>query len=254
MLPRVCTQCEFGTLFSSTPGPASYSQGGPGVVPAPYSSSGGGGGGGYAGPLRVEQWGSVDARAMRYVIVAAILSAISYPVGIALTIALGGTLTYAITGLTGYIGLGAGDLIALLVVSGVFTATSFALYGRAFQTLTPKDQGLRTPSVLAWVAIVGGVILLTGDGIQDWSVHDTGLVVPAEITLGIGALIFVVGVLVGIWLGLWRLGSRYGRVLFKVGMVLTIVPFVGGILILVAAWEVRKLASRGGPPSAWPVG
>ena len=68
----------------------------------------------------------------------------------------------------------------------------------------------------------------------------------------LGALLALIG-LIGIWLGLWRLGTRYDTVLFKVGMVLSIFPYinlVGYILIIIAAWGVRKRAMARSAPGA----
>ncbi len=58
----------------------------------------------------------------------------------------------------------------------------------------------------------------------------------------IGGLIALVGVLGGVLLGVWRLGTRYDETLFKVGAIFVIIPFLNilaPILILIAASQVR---------------
>jgi hypothetical protein len=65
------------------------------------------------------------------------------------------------------------------------------------------------------------------------------------LTLGvvvIGAILAFIGEIGGVVLGLWRVGTRYGETVIKVGAIFTVIPLlstVAPILILVGALEVK---------------
>ena len=127
---------------------------------------------------------------------------------------------------------------------------------------------MRTPATLALLAIIGAVLVFAGllwilGQAHQWfqcaagvtpiptSCVSVGPLVGAAGLVVVGAIVYVVG-LIGIWLGLWRLGTRYNTSLFKIGMVLIIFPFldiVGFILIIVAARDARSRAMARGKPA-----
>ena len=219
-----------------------------------------------------EPWGPVDAGSMRWILLAAILGFVAYAVTIALPAIMGIALSNLnTTGLHAFSTTVVSALIAVAAVAGAFSALQYFLYGRAFAALAPNDRRFRTPARLSWVAIAGVIIAI---GAVAWVLYlfggivscaagvvpipsscispYTGRLIGAAGIALLGALLTLIG-LIGIWLGLWRLGTRYDAVLFKVGMVLSIFPYinlVGYILIIIAAWGVRQRAMARSAPGA----
>ena len=159
------------------------------------------------------------------------------------------------------ISLGVPGLLALYL--GVVTAVTIVellLLRFAFHTLSEVDREFSTPSTLTILALIGlplaiaGVALVLVALVQDLSCINSSTLSGASCISGdfwaglglalLGGVLALVGY-IGILIGIWRLGTRYDNVLFKVGAILTIIPYasiVGQILILVAATqEIGKL-------------
>ncbi len=199
---------------------------------------------------------------MGWALLAAILGFIAVIISIALPyvdrVSVADASGFGIKVLTGAV---VNALLVLVVVAGALALVQYLLFGRSFATLASVDPRFRTPSRLSWVAVVGIAIAI---GSAAWILYQAGqlaacanyvtpipsscihvgpLVAGAGL-IAVGAILALVGI-IGIWLGLWRLGTRYGTVLFKIGMVLSIFPYlnlIGTILIFIAAWNVRKRA------------
>ena len=158
-------------------------------------------------------------------------------------------------------------VITVIAVSATVEAVGLYLYRSAFVTLAPVDRRFSTPGALALVAIVGlvlavlGVCLLlialyhavqcagSGNPVTQACLF-TGTFWASLALLAVGGIVAVVG-LIGVLLGIWRLGTRYRQSLFKVGAVLLIFPYlnlVGAILI----WAGARSAHREGEPYAFP--
>ncbi len=75
-----------------------------------------------------------------------------------------------------------------------------------------------------------------------------GSIIVYGLVAGVGGLMALIGVIGGVLLGVWRLGSRYNETLFKVGAILVIIPLLNilaPVLILLAASQVRGRLGRG---------
>jgi len=60
--------------------------------------------------------------------------------------------------------------------------------------------------------------------------------------MALGGLLALIGMVGGLILGVWKLGTRYGETLFKIGAILFIIPVanvLAPILVLLAAIQVR---------------
>ncbi len=65
--------------------------------------------------------------------------------------------------------------------------------------------------------------------------------------LGIGGLLAIIGVIGGLVLGLWRVGSRYNQTIIKIGAIFEIIPalnIVAPILIVLGAMEAKNSLPR----------
>lgn len=156
----------------------------------------------------------------------------------------------------------------LLTVGVALTMAELWFYRRAFLALAGGDPRFRTPSRLVLLALISiAIVVVAAFGffaIVYQAVVCSGAGNPiSTVCVNVGALLAflvvllccVVGLVVGyigLLVGIWRLGTRYGEDMFKVGAVLLIFPvlnFVGAILILVAARSAAaRLPSRGGVP------
>jgi Protein of unknown function (DUF973)/zinc-ribbon domain len=131
--------------------------------------------------------------------------------------------TTAATGVLGIIGLIIG-IVALLKVRA------------AFKNLTTIDREFSTPAKLVLVFFIGLIffILLFVAGIAlvfaaSASGATSGSVLAGLAAVGLfavlGIICFIVGA-IGVILGLWRAGNRYGEDMIKIGGILYIIPVV----------------------------
>jgi hypothetical protein len=160
------------------------------------------------------------------------------------------------------------DLEVLAVVSVALSITSFYFLRSAFARVAPVDEELRTPSSLALVAIVGYVIVVLGLLVliqalvvtlncvgatrpAPSSCLDAGLLFEGLGVIVLGGILAIIGV-IGIVIGVWRLGTRYKEDLLHVGAVLSIIPLlnvVGQVLIFYGAYKVRQRLGGPGRPA-----
>ena len=158
--------------------------------------------------------------------------------------------------------------VLLFGVAGVFVFIELVLFRFAFHDQAGVDRRFSTPATLALLALIGIILVLVGAGLVIGGLYQavhcagagnplTRACLPVGLFFGgvalllIGALVALVG-FIGILIGIWRLGTRYDEVLFKVGAILLIIPFVnlvGAILILIGAHSSRrKIESPTGVP------
>jgi hypothetical protein len=213
-------------------------------------------------PLSGEPLGLPDRTALSRVEFAAILSLVGVIFGLAVSAVtnLGG-LVSATTGSSGVVVRlpPVALLVGVVVTSVAVELAGLFFYRTAFRTLAPVDRRFSTPSGLALVAIVGLVLAVLGVGLFLAALYEavhcvgagnpitqaclfTGTFYGGTALLAIGAIVAVVGY-IGVLVGIWRLGSRYERSLFKVGAILLLIPYlnlVGAILIWAGARGARR--------------
>ncbi len=158
-------------------------------------------------------------------------------------------------------------LVALAGAGVVLTLLELWLYRQAFRTLSHDDPTFRTPANLTLLALVALLVIVVvavallaviyqavvcaGPGNTVYaSCINEGAVLGLVLLLGAVAIVFLVGY-IGLLIGVWRLGTRYGETMFKVGAVLLIIPLlnvVALILILLAARSARERLRAGSSP------
>ena len=149
-------------------------------------------------------------------------------------------------------------VVFLMGLIGVVTLTL------GFRDLGKVDrQRFSVPSTLMLV-LIGGVLVVTAGMVPLFnSIPNVLATVPSTpgttpsaaflaamgslfldlVLLGLGGLLVLVGVIGGMILGLWRLGSRYDETLLKVGAIFMIIPLLdifAPVLILIGAYQARE--------------
>lgn len=221
------------------------------VIVVPYSSE--------MGPLPPENLSAVDARAMEMATLASVIGLVAVIATYILPYAFGASVfgvSYSTSHLPAQSAFA--GLIALTVVGGAISCVQFWFWRKAFKPIAEHDPGLKTPAGLSLLAIIGAAMVIAGLAwllgvLSQWVQCANGVTpIPTNcITFGpaigalallvIGGIIAFVG-LIGIWLGLWRFGTRYKESMFKIGMFCIIFPFIdiaGFILLILAARAVR---------------
>jgi len=162
------------------------------------------------------------------------------------------------------------DLTGLYLLAGVglggvvFTLLELWFFRKAFRTLARQDQKFSTPATLVFVAFVAVLIIVgaamgtfvllyqsvlcAGSGhVITSTCFDAGTIFALAGVFLLGAVVLLVGY-IGLVIGVWRLGTRYGEGMFKIGAILLIIPFlniVGSVFILVAARSASAKARSG---------
>lgn len=151
-----------------------------------------------------------------------------------------------------------------LAVLGVLLVLELAFLRYGLRSLSEVDPRFSTPSRFSLLALIGLPLVVGAAAILLYLVSQasqcagtgplTGSCLPVTSLLWTAALLFValivglVGYIVGILLGIWRMGTRYRNDLFKVGAILLIFPylsFVGWILVLVGSFQVEHRPPTG---------
>jgi uncharacterized membrane protein len=160
--------------------------------------------------------------------------------------------------------------VPLLIAIGVFAAVYLLIYRSAFENLSTVDDRFRTPRLLVSVAIAGVLVVLVGIGLLLETLRQAAEcagagnpIHPACISMSalsgavgllvVGAILALLGA-IGLLLGIWRVGSRYDRDLFKVGAILLIIPYVnlvGYALILWESHSVQRTLETAGTPAGF---
>jgi uncharacterized protein DUF973 len=219
---------------------------------------------------------SADVRAMEYVATAAVLAIVGY-----LLSTIGGFVwgVNAVTGppsytcnqatntcsLTGLALTEVAGLFGLVVVGVILGILSLLKYRAGFRALAPADRRFRSPGRGATLALFGITLVLIGyvflfafvanvygscasgsyascSGTLNAS---AGLLGAALGFLVIGAILGLIGLIL-VLMGIWRLGQRYNESMFKIGAVLTIIPWVnivGAFLIYLGTRHARERLS-----------
>jgi uncharacterized protein DUF973/zinc ribbon protein len=163
-------------------------------------------------------------------------------------------------------------ILAALAGAGiVLTLTQIWLYRGAFRTLARNDPRFSTPASLSLLAFVALLIIIAlaaalidlvyqavvcagaGNPITSACIN-AGSILGLVVLIGVTAIVFLVGY-IGLLIGIWRLGTRYGDGKFKIGAVFLILPFlnlVGLVLILIASNSAKGRLQSG--PSSLPFG
>lgn len=156
--------------------------------------------------------------------------------------------------------------VVLLIAIGSLDLAEIFLFRSAFRDLSYSDVRFSTPTSLALVAFFGLLLVFIALAVFLDALYSavacagSGMPIPSSCLLtstfwaglaliAVGGLIALVGY-IGVLIGIWRLGTRYGTPAFKVGAILLIIPYlsvVGAILILIAARSSRRTFGTAGP-------
>lgn len=216
-----------------------------------------------------------DLRALMWIEWAVILSLVSSAVSIAVDLSAG--LTRLVSATTTPAGTtvtlpSPWIFVALLGVGGVLGFVEVVLFRVALHDQAGVDRRFSTPATLALLALIGVIFALIGAGLVIGGLYQavacvgagaplTRACIPFGLFFGgialllIGAIVAIVG-FIGILIGIWRFGTRYDDVMFKIGAILLIFPFVnlaGAILILIGARSARRKV-EGSPGVTVPMG
>jgi len=139
-----------------------------------------------------------------------------------------------------------------------------------FRELREVDRpAFSLPSTLMILMVVGGIITVVGvvpflSGISNIiaqaptstsaapSAAFFSAIAPFFFALtlfAIGGLLAFIGLIAGLILGLWRVGSRYDQTIIKLGAIFAIIPVLdiaAPVLVIVGAQQARRKVSSGG--------
>jgi len=180
----------------------------------------------------------------------------------------GSTIPGWITPNTLYIAVG---MLAGGFVIGIISYIFFFLGFRAVKKGAP-DFG--APTTLVMIGLIGfimdalGLIIIVGTIVSAINNATSGTITQGSASLdlsaiiggialiGLGSILALVGV-IGLILGNWRAGARYGQSTLKIGAILTIIPYVslvGYILLLVGYMQAGKKLESGWIPMGMGMG
>jgi len=142
----------------------------------------------------------------------------------------------------------AGVLLGLTAVFGLLVIVRLR---SAFRTLSEISSDFSTPSTLASLAFLGVVLLAVGSALVLGALHQaidcagagnpltSGCLFTSLFWAGlgpglVGAVVALVG-LIGILIGIWRLGNRFSDAWYKVAAILLILPLasIAGEVLLI---------------------
>ncbi|MFY9716707.1 MAG: DUF973 family protein [Thermoplasmata archaeon] len=159
--------------------------------------------------------------------------------------------------------------VALMAGGLVLGILSYIFFFLGFRAVKRGAPDFGAPTTLMVVGLVGylmavlGIVVIIGTILSAINSAAAGSVTPGNASLdisallsgialiGLGAILGLIGV-IGLVLGNWRAGSRYGESTLKVGAILTILPYVsivGYILLLVGYIKAGTKLRTGGIPS-----
>jgi len=224
--------------------------------PLPYATAPSWGPGYAAAPPNREE----DAAALRWIEIASVVGLISAIASIVLLLGFGGALVTVSGGGTSTQIAPATSWAPFLAVSAAIAVAYLYLYRRAFELFARRgEEQFKIPRLFVLFAMIAVVLLFTGAGLLLEAVREaiqcagTSSPIPASCFnggyLGGGVAALIVGVILGILgvigllLGIWRIGTRFDRDLFKAAAILLIIPYVsvvGYVLLLWAAHSTRE--------------
>ena len=149
---------------------------------------------------------------------------------------------------------GISALFFVALVGIVIGFISILLYRSAFRDLREVDGRFGTPYTFTTVLLVGLAILILAllvllGGFEALSLS---LVLFGTVLAIIAAILLILGDIIGIILGLWRVGERYDNTLIKVGAIFYIIPYLdvlAPVLVFIGANSVEKKLETSHPPS-----
>jgi RNA polymerase subunit RPABC4/transcription elongation factor Spt4 len=150
---------------------------------------------------------------------------------------------------------GLSSLIAIALVGVIIGLISILLYRSGFGILRQVDgRRFGTPFTFSTVFLVGFVFLILGLLIFLAAISsvDLALVVVGDVFLILSVILLLLGDIIGIVLGLWRVGERYNSTAIKVGAIFFIIPYLdvlAPILVFIGAHSAQKSMESMKPPA-----
>jgi hypothetical protein len=151
--------------------------------------------------------------------------------------------------------------VALLIIAGILYTLCFASFRRVY-------PGFSGPTGLGIVGLIGCLLILLGLAsylVQSFSASACSVSTLADcaglsafyldLSVVVGGLLLAFIGWIGLIIGIFRIGKRYGSTITKVGAILYIVPVlnvVAPILIYVGVAGIRPQVPAPPPPSGWP--
>ncbi|MFG1414668.1 MAG: DUF973 family protein [Thermoplasmataceae archaeon] len=145
-------------------------------------------------------------------------------------------------------------LFIVALIGIIIGFVSILLYRAGFRDLREVDGQFGTPYTFTTVLLVGFAVLILAlllvlGGVVALSLS---LVLFGAVLVIIAAILLLLGDIVGIILGLWRVGVRYNNTLIKVGAIFYIIPYLdvlAPVLVFIGANSVEKKLETSHPPS-----
>ncbi|MCL4451027.1 MAG: DUF973 family protein [Candidatus Thermoplasmatota archaeon] len=150
---------------------------------------------------------------------------------------------------------GFSTLIAVALVGVIIGLASILLYRSGFGILRQVDaRKFGTPYTFSTVFLVGFVFLILGLIIFLVAIPflSLSLLVVGDVFLILSVILLLLGDIIGIVLGLWRVGERYNSTAIKVGAIFFIIPYldvIAPILVFIGANSAQKSMRSMQPPS-----
>ncbi|MFI5418564.1 MAG: DUF973 family protein, partial [Candidatus Lutacidiplasmatales archaeon] len=160
--------------------------------------------------------------------------------------------------------------IGLLILGSVLGIVSYIFFYLGFRAVKRGAQDFGAPTTLVLIGLIGfamialGFIVIIGTLISAINNLNTGTLSSGSAavdlsallggvaSIGLGSILALIGV-IGMVLGNWRAGKRYGESTLKIGSILTIVPFVsivGYILLLLGYVKAGSKLQSGWVPTS----
>ncbi len=148
--------------------------------------------------------------------------------------------------------------IIILMAELAISVYSIVVVRSAFRLLSSTDRSFSTPASLLTVLIIGLIIIfpaiigifVAGNGIS-LSALSIGVVLIFGFMVITALVLLILGV-IGLLIGLWRVGTRYNESLFKIAAIFYLIPFLGIVSsILIYASSSSILKQRKNRPG-WP--
>ncbi len=159
------------------------------------------------------------------------------------------------------------DILTVIVLGAALAFVSVLLYIVAFYQLRKLGPGFGGPMALTIIGVLGLLLVVLGlalllvdffnaiaacNGTVTSNCFDIYTTVGPVYAVFFGFILAFIG-WIGLLIGIFRIGSRYGSTLTKVGAILMIIPVIGiiaPILVLVGIQGiVHTLRTRSGAPA-----
>ena len=146
-------------------------------------------------------------------------------------------------------------IIGVALVGVIIGLISILLYRSGFGILRQVDaRKFGTPFTFSTVFLVGFVFLILGllVFLVSFASFSTSLLIVGAVFLLLSVILLLLGDIIGIVLGLWRVGERYNSTAIKVGAIFFIIPYldvIAPILVFVGAHSAQKSMESMNPPS-----